>query len=179
MNISAPLRLFLFFSFFTASAGAELYKGVDEDGNVIYSDTPFYNSEKITPPALTIVDTPKPQPRKEIIEEEKPEIFQYTAFSILSPRNDETIWNEPQLMVSVQVKPELNIIDGDTIWLLMDGKVLVKKSKSLSLPIGRADRGAHTVQAQIRDKKGKIIRRSQTITVHIKHSVIKKPVPAS
>ena len=168
-----PLGLLL-----SSSSMAELYKGVDEEGNVVYSDTPFYNSREITPPSLTIVDSPEVTPRKEVVEEEKPEIFKYTSFKITSPVNDQTIWNEPQLMVSVEVKPELNVADNNTIWLLMDGKTLVKNSTKLSLPIGRADRGAHKLQAQIRNKDGKIIKRSNAITVHIKNSVIKKPQPA-
>jgi hypothetical protein len=167
-----PLALLL-----SGNSMAELYKGTDAEGNVIYSDKPFYNSEKITPPSLTIVDAPKAQPSKEVVEEDKPEIFKYTSFKITSPVHNQTIWNEPQLMVSVQVKPELNVADGNTIWLLMDGKVLIKNSRKTVLPIGRADRGAHTLQAQIRNKKGKIIKRSKPITVHIKNTVITRPKP--
>ena len=37
---------------FTFTSHAGLYKGLDEDGNVVYSDTPFDNAEKITPPQI-------------------------------------------------------------------------------------------------------------------------------
>lgn len=161
----------LMFSF-TADAG--LYKGLDEEGNVTYSDKPSANAEIIIPPPLTIVDAPKIKPKEEAVEEEAAAEYKYTSFSISSPKDQQTIWNEPDLAVSLQLKPALNAADGHNIWLLMDGKPLIKNSQSLLLQIGRSDRGEHQLQAQIRNKQGKIIKRSQTITVHIKNAVIKK-----
>jgi hypothetical protein len=88
--------------------------------------------------------------------------------------NDQTIWNEPNLMVSLKLTPDLNISEGHTTWLLMDGKPIVKNSQSLLLQIGRSDRGQHTLQAQVRNKKGKIIKQTKPVTVHIKNSVVKR-----
>jgi hypothetical protein len=164
----------LIFSF-TAHAG--LYKGLDESGNVIYSDTAFENAEIITPPAISVVDAPKVKPKQEVAEEEKPSETKYTKFTITAPKNDETIWNEPQLIVSLQLDPALAATDGHNIWLMMDGKPLVKKSQSLSLQIGRADRGSHILQAQVRNKKGKIIKTTKSITVHIKNTVVPGKAP--
>jgi len=158
----------------TFSASAELYKGLDAEGNMVYSDKPFKNSEQFTPPSLTIMDAPKVQPKKEVDKEAEEKAFKYTRFSITAPKNNEVIWNNPQLMVSLKVSPALNVKEGHTTWLMMDGKPLVKKSRSLLLQINRADRGEHKLQAQIRDKKGKIIKRSKTITVHIKYAVIQQ-----
>jgi len=161
-----PVALFSF----TVSAG--LYKGLDDEGNVVYSDKPFDNSEQFTPPSLTIIDATKVPPKEEVVEEEEPAETKYTKFKITAPINDQTIWNTPDLMVALKLSPALNIAEGHTTWLLMDGKPLVKNSKSLLLPIGRADRGQHTLQAQVRNKKGKILKKTKTITVHIKHTVV-------
>ncbi len=157
------------------SAAAELYKGLDDEGNVIYSDKPFNNSKQFTPPSLTIIDAPKvPPPKEEISKESEDAEFTYSLFSIAAPRNNEVIWNNPQLIVSLKVAPALNVTAGHTTWLLMDGKPLVKKSRSLLLQVGRANRGEHKLQAQIRDKKGKIIKRTKSITVHIKNTVVQR-----
>ncbi len=161
----------------TFSASAELYKGLDEEGNVVYSDKPFNNSKQFTPPSLTIMDAPNVPVKKEADKEPEEKAFKYTHFSIAAPKNNEVIWNNPQLTVSLKVSPALNIKEGHTTWLIMDGKPLVKKSRSLLLRIGRADRGEHKLQAQIRDKKGKIIKRTKTITVHIKHAVVPRTSP--
>lgn len=160
------------------SSQAGLYKGLDAEGNVLYSDKPFENAEILTPPPLSVIDAPKIKP-KPIAEKEAAveNETKYTRFSIGSPKHDQTIWNESQLVITTQISPALNTALGHTTWLIMDGKVLVKKSQSTSLLIGRADRGTHTIQAQIRDKKGKILKRTKSITVHIKNTVIPRPSP--
>ncbi len=161
---------------YSFSAFAGLYKGLDKDGSVSYSDTPFENAEKMTPPPITIIDAPKKAPEvivetEEVESDEKPETT-YSKFKISAPTNGQTIWNTPDLTVSVSMTPSLDTEQGHTIWLLMDGKALVKKSRTMLMQIGRADRGEHKLQTQVRNKQGKIIKRSKPITVHIKHSVV-------
>jgi len=155
---------------FTAQAG--LYKGLDDEGNVVYSDKPFTDSQVFTPPPLSVVDALKVPPKEEVVEEEKTAETTYTAFSISAPTSQQVIWNEPDLTVTMQLKPALSTAEGHNVWLLMDGKPLVKNSQSLSLQIGRADRGEHQIQGQVRNKKGKIIKRTQSVTIHIKNTVI-------
>lgn len=159
---------------FSSAASAGMYKGLDEEGNVVYSDKPFDEAKKFSPPPITVVDPPKVKPKEVIVEEEKPVEFKYTSLKILSPTNDQVIWNEPDLTVKLQLKPDLNTAEGHTTWLLMDGKPLVKNSRSLALQIGRSDRGEHQIQAQVRNKKGKILKRSQSVTIHIKNTVISR-----
>jgi len=180
MNISLIKRFLVPALLVSFSAHAGLYKGLDEEGNVIYSDKPFDNAEQFTPPPLTIVDAPKVPAKVEAVEEEeKTAETSYKKFTITAPKHNQTIWNEPNLMVALSLTPALSIAEGHTTWLLMDGKPLVKKSKSLLLQIGRADRGQHTLQAQVRNKKGKIIKRTQKVTVHIKNTVVTRhPRPA-
>ncbi len=169
--------LLVFFTNISISTitNAELYKGLDEEGNVIYSDKPFNNSKKFIAPAITVVDAPKVPPKvKEKVVEEKTDETKYTQFSITAPKNDETIWNNPQVAVSLKIKPALNTAEGHTIWLLMDGKPIVKKSRNLLMQIGRIDRGEHKLQAQVRNKKGKVVKRTKIVTVYIQHSTIRK-----
>ena len=148
------------------SVHAGLYKGLDEEGNVVYSDEPFDNAEKFTPPPITVVEPTKVAPKEEVAEEEKPETV-YTTFTITSPKNEATIRNEPNVVVDMVLDPELAISEGHSIWLLLDGRPLIKKTKSLSLPIGRLDRGTHTLQAQIRNSAGKAIISTKRVKVYI------------
>ncbi len=160
----------------TASAHAGLYKGLDADGNTAYSDKPFTNAEEITPPSITIVDAVK-APKEVIIEEPETEEFKYIQFSISSPTDQQTIRNEPALTVLLNLKPALNTAEGHTIWLFMDGKPIIKNSKSLALNIGRAERGEHQFQAHIRNKTGKVIKQTQAVTVHVKNTFIQRKAP--
>jgi hypothetical protein len=149
------------------AANAALYRGVDAEGNVVYSDRPFEDSEAFTPPAISVVDTPKSEADKKAAEVEKPAEFKYTDFDIASPANKETIHNQPDVVVSLKLKPGFNTAESHSIWLLLDGKPVVKNSKSLSLSLGRLIRGAHTLQAQVRDGNGKIVVRTRAVVVYI------------
>lgn len=151
----------------TCPANAALYKGLDAEGNVVYSDRPFEAAEKFTAPAISVVETPESKAVKKATEDEKPAEFKYTDFDIASPANKETIRNQPDVVVSLKLKPGLNEAESHSIWLLLDGKAVVKNAKSLSLPLGRLNRGAHEIQAQVRDGNGKIVLRTRAVVVYI------------
>lgn len=150
----------------TASfANAALYRGLDAEGNVAYSDMPFEDSEKFTPPPISVVDTQKAEPEKKVVEK-KPKEFKYMSFDITSPTNNQTIRNS-DVVVSLKLKPGLNSEENHSIWMLIDGKPVVKNTQSLSIDLGRLNRGAYKLQAQIRDKVGKVIVRTRTTVVFI------------
>lgn len=163
------LAAFLLFAF---SSHAQLYKGFDDKGNVFYSDKPFDNAERFSPPPLSIIDAPKVRPEPTVKEEEELVEFKYTEFDIIAPKNNEIIWNEPAVTVSLNLKPALNAAQGHNIWLMMNGKPLIENSQSMVLSIGRLDRGSHQLQAYVKNKQGETIVRSRTIVVHIKHTGI-------
>lgn len=174
MKMTSVKSLLIATTMFTFVTHAGLYKGLDDEGKVVYSDAPFDNAETITLPPLTVIDAPKVKVKDEAGKEEKPAETKYTRLAILSPQNDQVIWNEPNLNVTLQLKPDLNTAEGHSIWLIMDGNAVVKNSSSLSLQAGRADRGSHSLQAQVRNKNGSVLKQSPNITVHIKQTVIKK-----
>jgi hypothetical protein len=157
--------LLIFTVIFSSAVHAALYKGLDDEGNVVYSDTPFDEAEKFTPPQISVMDIPKAGAGEKSVEEEKPAEFKYMQFDIVSPADKQTIRNEPELTVTLSLKPGLNQEQGDTIWLLLDGKPLIKNSQKLTFNLGRIERGAHKLQGQIRDKAGKIIVRTRVSVV--------------
>ncbi len=165
------LKILLTITFvYTCTVNAGLYRGVDSEGNVIYSDVPFEDAEKYTPPPISVMDAPKAGVKKKAAEGEVPSEFKYLSFDIESPANNQTIRNDPDVKVSLKLVPGLNAEQGHSIWLLLDGKPAVKNSQETSFYIGRIDRGAHKLQAQVRDAEGKIIVRSRTNIVYIHHT---------
>lgn len=160
---------------------AELYRGVDAQGNVIYSDTPFESAEKYTPPPISVVGggvkakkdakTEEGAVEDAATQEDKP--FRYLQFDILRPTANETIYNPVQLMVSLRLKPGLNTADGHTISLLLDKKPVVKKSEDTAFALDPPERGAHQLQGQIRDKNGKIVGRTRAVVFFIKRGSVR------
>ena len=162
---------------------AGLYKGLDEDGSVVYSDKPFAGSQKHKLAPISVVDAPKviektvaDDESEEDEGEEKPQV-NYTRFRIVAPSHQQVIWNNDSLSVALVLEPSLNTAGGDYLSLLMDGKTVVKKTLSQLIQLPRAERGEHRLQALLRNRKGKVVKRSQTVTVHIKQTVVPAKSP--
>jgi hypothetical protein len=165
---------------FAGIAAAEFYKSIDEQGNIIYSDTPTPGAEQLKPPPISTVEG-RPAPVKEKTAEadagqagdepaKKPPT-RYTKFSIVQPKNDDTIWdNTGAIPVSLQLEPPLDTENGHSIWVYVDGTTVVSKSQSLVQPLSNIDRGTHTIRAEIRDEKRKTLKRTQNIIVHLKRT---------
>ena len=160
---------------------AQFYKSVDEQGNIVYSDTPMPGAEQLTPPPISTVES-KPVPEKSSDEanntseagtEEpaKKPPTRYTKFSIVSPGNDATIWdNSGSVPVSLLLEPPLDTENSHSVWVYVDGRAMVRKSQSLVQPLSGIDRGTHKIRAEIRDSNRKTLKRTQNITVHLKRA---------
>jgi len=166
---------------YTGIAGARFYKSVDEQGNIVYSDTPTPGAEQLTPPPISTVES-KPVPKKPDAEalqtdeagsEEpaKKPPTKYTKFSIVSPGNNDTIWdNNGSVPVSLLLEPPLDTENGHNVWVYVDGRAVVRKSQSLVQPLSGIERGAHKIRAEIRTEDRKTLKRTQNVTVHLKRA---------
>lgn len=160
-------------------ASARFYKSIDEEGNIVYSDTPTPGAEQLTPPPIsTVPGAPKPKepaeakPGEEAGEEpaKKPPT-KYSKFTIVSPSNEATIWdNNGAVPVSLQLEPPLDTENGHSVWVYVDGRAVVRKSQNLVQPLSGIDRGAHKIRAEVRDEKRKTLKRTRDITVHMKRA---------
>jgi hypothetical protein len=161
-------------------ADARFYKSVDEQGNIVYSDTPTPGAEQLTPPPISTVES-KPVPKKtdeeaqktgeEGTEEAKKPPTRYTKFSMVTPRNDDTIWdNNGSVPVSLALEPPLDTENGHSVWVYVDGKAVVRKSLVLVQPLTGIERGTHTIRAEVRDESRKTLKRTKNVTVHLKRA---------
>ena len=166
---------------YTVIAAAKFYKSVDEQGNIVYSDTPTPGAEQLKPPPISTVES-KPVAKEadaraqntdqaETEEAAKKPPTRYSKFSIVTPKNDDTIWdNNGAVPVSLLLEPPLDTENGHSVWVYVDGTAVVKKSQSLTQPLSGIDRGAHKIRAEIRDEKRKTLKRTQNVTVHLKRA---------
>jgi len=155
-----------------SSTQAELYKSVDADGNVVYSDEETPGAEEIIPDALITVPMSKYKP-KESVEKEAPTQTQYTRFKITSPANDATVRDSTgAVQIALFSKPKLDIKAGHSITVFVDGKQVAKNSKTMSIRISDIYRGSHQVHATIRDKNNKTLITSNSVRFHLKRQSI-------
>ena len=165
--IAKTALLFLFAYVYAVNAG--IYKGIDSQGNVYFTDQPSDDAVEYKPNTISVIDSSKSKSKQEVTEE-KPAEFRYMKFDIVSPVPNQVIRNQPDIAISLQIDPPLNVEQGHNVWLLMDDKPIVKNSQSMSLQIGRVDRGAHKFQAQVKDSNGKVVARTRTTIAHIKYN---------
>jgi len=156
------------------TAFAEMYKWIDEDGNISYSDQPPYKgAETLDAPQISTtpaVKTPPGKTSKEEDEADKNET-KYSYFKITSPENDATIRdNNGNFSIAMNSKPALDTAAGHYISILIDGKS-VKKQSSTTASFSNIDRGTHKISAQIKNKNNKVVRRTPTITLHLHRQV--------
>ena len=166
---------------YASIADARFYKSIDEEGNIVYSDTPSPGAEQLTPPPISTVES-KPVPKKSDTATDKSDEAgteepakkpptKYSKFSIVTPSNNDTIWdNSGAVPVSLLLEPPLDTENGHSVWVYVDGKAVVRKSQSLTQPLSGIDRGARKIRAEIRDENRKTLKRTQNITVHLKRA---------
>lgn len=162
-------------------AHAALYKWVDDNGEVVYSDTPPpKKAEEIRPPSLNVTPAVKYKAKEApAAEEDTPAAVSYTELKVVSPAMEETIRNNNgTLTVTVSLTPKLSTEHGHTIAYLVDGKVKVKNSTSLSKTLTFIERGTHTISAKVKDVNGKTVIASDNVTIHMFRGSKLIPKPA-
>lgn len=151
------------------AANAQIYKTVDEQGNVTFSDMPTDRgaSERVevqqtntTPPPPMAV--PRDQPQSE---EEEPEAVTYQP-TITSPANETTIPMGPgNFSVSAQVEPPLE--SGAALQLFMDGNPQGVPQESANWSLTNVFRGAHDLEVAVVDMDGNELARSPAVRVYV------------
>ena len=182
MNIIKFIITLLLCAIFTSSAVAEMYKWVDEEGNISYSDQPpFKGAHKLEAPAISTVPATD-VPEKQAVTSTEPskskddKSTRYSYLEITSPVNDATIRNnEGNFSLSITIKPELDSKYGHYFSVLLDGKTVQDKVYVTSASLKNIDRGTHKISVAVKNDKGKVLSKSKSITVHLhRQSAIKK-----
>lgn len=143
-----------------------VYKTVDENGRITYSDTP--TGKKIDPVDLPQVNTqpavtPQPYLPQPTQSEQAP--AQYRV-SITSPANEtQLLPGQRDLSVAAEVSPQLG--EGYSAQLYMNGQPYGGAQPSSSFVISNIYRGEHRLSVAILNPSGRVIARSPTITVYV------------
>jgi hypothetical protein len=151
------------------AAHAEVYRHVDAQGNVTFSDEPIEGGETIQVKPVTTVTLPKPQDVQdapEVIEQAREEGERYTSVSIASPSDGEA-FHSGSGNVQIQVTSSPALQPGHRYEVTLDGQP-VGQTTSGSVTVNHIDRGTHEAAAHIINENGIRVRSGDTIsfTVH-------------
>lgn len=173
---------------FILPAQAEIYRWVDDNGNVVFSDEPHPQAEKVDLPPSTTYTPVEDEESSEILKlspeeatgeeavEEQDAVPDY-QLRIIAPANDESIWvNNGDVTVSMIVEPQLNAERGDRILLQLDGVAVGEPQASTTYQFNNLSRGTHSLTAQVVDSSGTTLTSSDTVTFHLhRASILNNP----
>jgi hypothetical protein len=159
----------------TNAMSADVYKVVDEDGNVTYTDKPPPDGSKpIKLAPISVVEAPiYEQPKKADAEgEESKEMTlgylrnHYSDFAIVSPQQEESVWH-PEAAMPVAWSTRYQLQEGMQVTVYVDGKQIAKTSDQI-IPVSNIERGEHKVEAQLTDTKNRRIATAEPVTFFVR-----------
>ncbi len=147
---------------------AEIYKSVDKDGNVVYTDQAPHGgkkTEKITlKPSNSVPAIETPAIKLSPDNPDKP--FKYKTLRIVSPEHDSAIEHGPgNFSVTAKINP--NLRNSDSIQLFIDGEPYGQPGSSTSWALTNVFRGTHILQVKVLNARGKTLKKSKKSSIHV------------
>lgn len=147
-----------------------IYKVIDEDGNVIYTDQPPSNDavpEDLPP--LGKMDAGRSRPKQANSGSDgSNEAFDYPDFAITQPDPEENLWGTGG-SVEVALDPGKPLALGHKLVLMLNGNE-VARGGAARIRIDEVVRGAHTLNAVIVDEGGNEVARAPSVVFHMKQA---------
>lgn len=164
---------------------AQVYKVVDENGNVVYTDEPPKDgTPEMVLPEISVIESdydPEPSDGAAAAEisgeengEEEPKSprelrAMFRDFRILTPKSEETFWGTANTVV-VSWGANAPYEDGMSVSVVVDGAAQdVTTGGNLSLTL---DRGEHQVYAVLMDELGRRIVTTNTVTFYVQQATV-------
>ena len=170
-------------------AAAEIYKIVDQDGNVTYTDRP---PEPGTKPVklreLSVVERPEYQPRRPkpeqagTDEDGEPSLRQlrrdYRDFRLSSPEPEQSFWGTGNV-ATIAWESGRGLRPGMTVQFLLDGEPLGGPTTNPVMATPPLDRGEHRASAELRSSGGETVATAEPVVFFIKQQsrLIPRPQP--
>ena len=158
-----------------AAATADVWRWIDDDGVVHYSDTPRAGAELVdvsessrSTGARVYRNAAPSNSDDAAAATEQP--FKYESLSISSPGAEETLWNiEGTLSVSLSLSPGLQA--GHQVRVYFNGEPRMVNSTSFTLD--EVYRGVHNIQAEVLDATGRLMIRSTSNRFYVQQNTVR------
>ena len=151
-------KLLIFLVLVCETASAQVFKRVDPEGNVYFSDQPGPDTRQIEVAPAQTISLPPVTGREEAVAEQDQAAPEYTSFEIVNPTSEEELRaNDGNITVQLSLQPELK--SGHLIKLTIDGEdgEAIKSGSGMTVVLKNLSRGHHTVEAQVVDDADKVL----------------------
>ena len=159
----------------SASVQADVYKSVDENGEVIFSDQPTPNAQRMKLPELPTYKA-LPVPSFSGSTKTAPVASPYDSMKIVVPENDATIRdNQGIVRVEVVLEPPLKIKQGHKIQFYLNGEPHGIPVGTTTISFSNLDRGTYTLTTSVVDAGGAVLMTSDPVVFHLHRESVLNP----
>jgi len=161
------------------AVAGEVFRWVDENGQVHYSDRPGAGAEVVELPQAQTFNIPVASVSRRIKDQqsssgadEATNGFRYTNLGIVRPAEDEVFWNVAgEVNVSIQLQPELQ--SDHRVRLFLDGQLVDGLASSgLNFKLTEVVRGTHALRAEVQTSRGISLIESPSVVFTVQQTSI-------
>jgi len=159
----------------TAAVSADVWRWIDDDGVVHFSDTPQPGAELVDvsessrSTGARVYRNTAPNSSDDAATTTE-QAFKYESLSISSPGAEETLWNiEGTLSVSLSLSPGLQ--SGHQVRVYFNGEPSLVNSTNFT--IDEVYRGVHNLQAEVLDATGRLMIRSPGNRFYVQQNTVR------
>jgi hypothetical protein len=156
---------------------AQVYKVVDKDGNVTFTDqAPMDGSKPIELRPISVIEAPTYEKAPETTKDEDAEGDKemslsylrknFKDFAIISPQQEESVWR-PDGPIPIAWNTQYALQEGMQVIIYLDGKRHTATTQQM-IAVPNMDRGEHTVKAELRDAKNRIIATAEPVVFFVR-----------
>ncbi|MBL4622848.1 MAG: hypothetical protein JKY89_10660 [Immundisolibacteraceae bacterium] len=152
-----------------AEKAVTVYRWQHPDGSVEFSDESRLGAEPV------VVEEPMILPSVRAVKNTtwgaSVGKFSYASLLIKSPLAESSFRNEAALSILVTGEVEPGLRRGDQLVLLVDGAVHTEPGRLTTFNLPVLERGAHTLQLELRSADGDRIKQSESITIYVQRNI--------
>lgn len=165
------------------AGAASVYRTTDAQGNVVFTDKPVENAERIDLEPLTVVPSAQIDPAPASVQRGEPAdsppvgqpFMPYSTFQIASPQDEATLQSGHggNTQVVLDIDPDLR--PDHRVRLLVDGEISQSAMHTKAFMLTNLYRGEHVLQAELLDASGQVRHRSAPVTLYVHRASVNSP----
>jgi hypothetical protein len=169
-------RLAILLMFLAMNVQADVYKSVNEEGEVVYSDQPSPNAQRMKLPQLPTYSPPPIPAFSTGTAESRPAASPYKSVKIVVPENDATIRdNQGVVHVQVALDPPLMTQQGHKIQFYLNGEPHGMPVGATSISFSNLDRGTYTLSSSVVNAEGAVLSSTAPVVFHLHRESVLNP----
>jgi len=163
-----------------AAHAGKIYKWVDDQGNVVYTDQPLKGARELkiaaSPPSSAARPVPTVARQSGAFTSREEQDFKYQSVTLIAPDENTIRDNAGNASIALSVVPDALGPRGDRVKLILDGQLLESDYSPPEVMLPGLEQGTHTLQASVIDKGGRVLISSEPLEFYVKYWSLKNPI---